>query len=461
MSKQVSVKFLMALAWPAILEQILLTTATYVDTAMIGALGYRATAAVAVNSSITWLILGILTALGVGYSVQVTHGIGAGDEEWVSAASHQALLGALVLGAVLTVSFGFLSRYIPLWLGADSEILSDAQDYLFFYAMGLPFFSILNIFSAVLRCSGDTRTPLYVNTGSNLLNVVLNFLLIFPTRNMTVAGRTFRLWGAGWGVAGAAIATALSYTAAALVVLLVMFRRVSPIQLSLRPAAYRPDRAIILRALRLGYPVALERLSMSGGQLIMTRLVTSLGNISLSANHVAVTAEALSYLPANGISFAATTAVGQAVGAGEEEQARGYGTISGLLGLAAGAAGGVLLFLLATPLARLFARDREVVELAAAMLRIVALAEPMFSLSIVLSGVLRGAGNTKASFFSVVTGMWCVRIPSATFLLRVLHLQLNGVWLAMAVDLVLRGLLCSAWVWRLDWARMCRQAVKE
>ncbi len=459
MSKQVSVRYLMALAWPAILEQLLLTMATYVDTAMIGALGYRATAAVAVNSSTAWLIMGILTALGVGYSVQVTHGLGAKDFDWARRASHQALVGALALGGLLMVCFALLSRHVPVWLGADEEILADAQAYLFCYAMGLPFYALLNVFSAVLRCSGDTKTPLYVNTGANFINVVLNFLLIFPEREVVLAGRTFRIWGAGLKVAGAAIATSASYVVASLVLMAVMLNRASPTRLSVG-GPYRPERSILLRAMRLGFPVALERVAISSGQLIMTRFVTSLGNVALSANHVAVTAEAMSYLPANGISFAATTVVGQEVGAGEEERARRYGDLAGWLGLLAGVLGGLLLFLPAVPLARLFSRDEEVVLLAAAMLRIVAVSEPMFSLSIVLSGVLRGAGNTQAAFISVLVGMWGVRIAAATFLLYWARMELSGVWLAMAADLVVRGIICMVWVKRLDWAQMCRRAVK-
>ena len=298
-----------------------------------------------------------------------------------------------------------------------------------------------------------------MNTGANFINVVLNFLLIFPEREVVLAGRTFRIWGAGLKVAGAAIATSASYAAASLVLMAIMFTRPSPTRLSVR-GPYRPERFILLRAMRLGFPVALERVAISSGQLIMTRFVTSLGNVALSANHVAVTAEAMSYLPANGISFAATTVVGQEVGAGEAERAKRYGDLAGWLGLLAGFLGGLLLFLPAVPLARLFSRDEEVVLLAAAMLRIVAVSEPMFSLSIVLSGVLRGAGNTQAAFISVLVGMWGVRIAAATFLLYWAHMELSGVWLAMAADLVVRGIICMVWVKRLDWAQMCRRAVK-
>lgn len=446
----------MRLAWPAILEQLLLTMATYIDTAMIGALGYQATAAVAVNASTTWLIMGPLGALGVGYSVQVAYSLGARDEARARGISCQALTGALCFGGALMLLFLPLSSHIPVWLGADEEILADAQAYLFFYSMGIPFQALLNVFSAILRCAGDTRTPMYVNVGANLANVLLNYFLIFSPRTVTLAGRTISVWGAGWGVAGASLATALSYALAALVLTALLFARPSPVRLRWGRSCL-PQRDVTRRALSLGLPVAFERVATSSGQLVMTGLVTSLGSVALSANHVAVTAEAISYLPANGIAFAGTTVIGQEVGAKRAEDARRDAKTLGLLGLLAGLIGGGLLYFLAEPLAGFFSPDAEVIQLAAAMLRIVAVAEPMFGLAIVLTGVLRGAGKTAFSFWSVAVGMWCVRVTTALLLLHVLELGLHGVWLAMVADLVSRGAMSVLFVRRLNWQRICER----
>ena len=348
--------------------------------------------------------------------------------------------------------FMLLSYYIPLWLGADEEILADARRYLFFYAAGIPFQTLLTVFSAVLRCAGDTRTPMFVNVGSNFANVVLNFLLIFETRRLVIFGKTYTVYGAGWGVAGAAIATALSYMIAAVVLLTIMFLRASPVQLRRVPC--RLSRAVTSRTIRLGLPVALERVATSSGQLVMTGLVTSLGNIALSANHVAVTAEAISYLPANGIAFAGTTVIGQEVGGGEAERAKHDTKTFAALGLLAGLLGGVLLYTQALSLSGIFSPDEEVIQLAGALLRIVAVAEPMFSLTIVLSGVLRGAGKTGAAFWAVAIGMWCVRIPTAMIFLHGLHWGLHGVWFAMVADLITRGVLSIWWVKRIRWERL-------
>ena len=230
---------------------------------------------------------------------------------------------------------------------------------------------------------------------------------------------------------------------------LIIFIKKSPIQLCLGESFY-PDGRIIRRAVALGLPVILERITLSAGQLIMTRLVTSLGNLALAANHVAVTAEGISYLPAQGISFASTALVGQAVGGRDPERARKYSNISGVVGVIAGGVGGLLLFCFARPLSGVFTPDPQVMALAADMLRIVAISEPFFGLSIVLSGVLRGTGDSRSPFFIVLLGMWGVRILMAPALLYAAGLGLSAVWIAMVADLTVRGILCGVKVKRLD-----------
>lgn len=198
---------LMMLAWPAILEQLLLTLVRYVDTAMVGSLGANATAAVAINASPTWLISSILSAIGVGYSVQVAHSIGAKDKQATARIVRQALLAVLFMGISIMLICLLIAPHLPKWMGAQPDVLPDAVRYLQIYVLSLPFQCGSYTFSAVLRCMGDTKTPLILNTAANLLNVVLNFFLIFPTRPTELFGMSFTAPGAGWGVAGAAIAT--------------------------------------------------------------------------------------------------------------------------------------------------------------------------------------------------------------------------------------------------------------
>lgn len=445
--------YLWRLSWPAIIEQILTTLVSYVDTAMVGVLGAAGTAAVSVNAAPIWLCGGILMGVGVGYSVQVSNAIGAEDHEKVRAIVRQSVLAMVVTGLIALAVFQGISPFLPKWLGAKPEVLPEAVNYLRHYSMAMPFIAGSYIFSAILRCMGNTKTPLYFNTAANLLNIVLNFFLIYPTRPVVLLGVTFTVPGAGLGVTGAAIASAIALSCAGLALLLAGTRQ-GRWRISLQED-FRPDRAIIRQAVRLGVPTAAERATVNIGQVLMTAVVASLSTVSLAANHIAVTAEGLCYLPAYGISYAGIALVGQAVGAGSEEDAQAYGTLAARLGFLLTVGTGAALFLGAPILAGLFNTDPEVVSQAALMLRIVSVSEPFFALSIILSGTLRGAHDARYPMVVSLFCMWCIRVPFAPLLVYKAGLGLAGVWIAMAADLVIRGIWCTL-RWRSGtWKKRC------
>ena len=425
------------LALPAILEQILTTMVNYVDTAMVGSLGAGATAAVGINSPVIWLLNGAMQGVGVGYSVLVAHAIGARDEGRARHTIVQSVTAILACGLVLLALMLALSGLIPRWLGAEPDVLPQAAAYLRIYSLSLPFGASLAIMGAIVRCMGNARLPLLLNTAANLTNMALNFLLIYPTR--TIGG--VRVWGAGLGVAGAAAATAVSIIVAGGCMLLSMFLRRDGFRLSPREE-WRPDPDLVRRAARLGLPYIAERFAINFGQIATTWIIGTVGTVAMAANHIAVTAEGLCYLPAYGISYAATTLVGQSVGAGDTEGARKYGSLSGWCGFLLCAATGGLLFLFAPQLASIFNDDPAVVAEAAQVLRIVAPAEPFFAAFIVMAGALRGAGDTKFPMFLCLGCMWGVRVVLSPILVFGLGVGLAGVWTAMAADLVFRGTGC-------------------
>lgn len=443
------------LSWPAIIEQVLATMVSYVDTAMVGVLGASATAAVSVNAASIWLINGILAGVGVGYSVQVSNAIGARDIEKGRAVIRQSLLAALVAGGAALILFQILAGFIPLWLGAEPDVLPHAAGYLRWYTTCMPFAAMGAIFSAVLRCMGNTKAPLYLNTLANLLNIVFNFFLIYDSRPFTIGALTVTIPGAGLGVEGAAIASALSWAAAGLTLWYAAFHQGDAFRISLRGESFRPDRAIIRQAVHLGLPSAIERATINLGQIAMTYVVASLGTVALAANQIANTAEGLCYLPAYGISYAGIALVGQSVGAKNKEDARGYGSLAGKMAFVLCLGTAVLLFLLARPLASLFNSDPAVVDLAALVLRIVAVCEPLFAVAIVFSGTLRGANDVRFPMVVSLICMWGVRIVLAPILVYKFDLGLAGVWIAMDADLILRGVLCTL-RWRSGrWETLC------
>lgn len=426
------------LTWPAIIEQLLGMMVSFIDTAMVGAMGAASTAAVSVVSSSIWLVGGIMAGVGVGYSVQVANAVGAEDHPRARRVIRQGALAVVAVGLLALAVMEGLSAFLPRWLGAEPEVYPLAVSYLRFYCIGMPFSAALSVFSAILRCTGDTKTPLMLNGLANVVNIILNFFLIYPSRTW----HGIFIPGAGLGVAGAAAASAASLILAGLLVIrTVFFNKNKPVSLG-PDEGYRPDGEIIRTAALLGLPYIGERVTINLGQILMTSLVAHVGTVALAANHIATTAEGMCYLPAYGVSFAATALVGQAVGANSREDARAYGKLSGLMGFCMCLGTGALLFLLAAPIGRIFTPDEAVIAETAKVLRIVAFSEPFFALSIVLSGALRGARDVRFPMGVALGCMWGIRAVLACVLVYLFDWGLEAVWLAMALDLTARGILC-------------------
>lgn len=434
------------LSWPAIIEQILATMVSYVDTAMVGALGMTASAAVSVNAAPMWLINGVLAGVATGYAVQISHAVGAGNDGRVKAVIRQGVLASVFCGLLSFAIYRAMAWHLPMWLGAQGPVLTEARRYLRIYTYSLIFEGGSAIFSAVLRCMGNTKTPLILNTAANVLNVILNFFFIYETRTVSLLGLEIVIPGTGMGVAGAALGTVGAWALAGLTTTRAALHQGK--RYAIQPGeSFRPDGEIIRQAVRLGLPSAAERAMVNAGQIAMTGVVASIDSgVALAANQIATTAEGLCYLPAYGIASASTAMVGQSVGSEDRENARAYGALSAKLGFALCVATAACLFLFAHPLASLFNSDSAVVDEAARVLRIVSVAEPFFALSIILTGALRGARDVKFPMWVSMICMWGVRIPLAPALVFWAGWGLSGVWFAMSCDLILRGLFC-AWRW--------------
>ena len=227
-----------SLAWPTMLEQLMQTAVQYIDTAMVGSLGTEATAAVGATSTVNWLISSTISALGVGFLSFIARSCGAHDQEGARRASSQAVLAALVSGTLFTAVTLSLSGVIPVWMQIDPAIRGLASRYFFIlYLPMLPRAATI-LFGTVLRAAGDTKTPMKIGVLVNLINVVLNFFLIYPTRTLRLFSFSVTLPGAGMGVTGAAAASAVAFTVGGVLITLVLWRHplCSPRGQSLRPA---------------------------------------------------------------------------------------------------------------------------------------------------------------------------------------------------------------------------------
>lgn len=431
---------ILKLAWPTILEQIAFTILQFADTAMVGALGAAYSAAVGISSPFFWMVNGIISATGIGFSVQVAQAIGAGEYSKAQRVMQHAVLAAAGMG-ILALFFCFGSSFLlPSLMGAEADILPLARSYMMVLSLSVFFNAFEVISSSLLRSMGNTRAPMAANLIAIFLNIILNYLLIYPTHLVTLGDSSFLVWGAGLGVAGAAWGTSLSIGVAGVLVLIPLLSRQNPLPLVLDRQLFTLERPILARALELGLPVALERAVSALGQVFFLRIVSTLGTVAVAAHHIAITAEGLSYLPSFGFSLSATTLVGQAVGAGLPEQSKRFGNISARLGLWCMSASGIVLFVFAAPLMALFTPDPGVIALGATVLRVVAFAQPMQAFAIIYSGALRGAGNARWPFYISLVGVWGIRLVLGSLFVFVLGWGLAGAWMAMVVDLCFRGL---------------------
>lgn len=448
-TRREDLRTMLQLTWPALCENLLATMVQFVDTAMVGALGAMATAAVAVNATPMWLLNGIISALGVGGTALVARMVGARDEAGAVEACRQVFLGALALSMLLFAVVMLLAGMVPVWMRADPALHADASAYMRIVALGfIPHFTGMAM-GAVLRGAGDTRTPMVIAAGANLLNVVLNYLLIFKTHPVQLFSLSFTMWGAGLGVRGAAISTAISTGLAGILLVLLMTRARSRLHLDVKKLRFHWQ--VMSRILHVGFPAALERITINVGQLLYVGMVAALGTVQLAAHHLSITVESLSYMPGFAFGVAATTLVGQSLGAREPDVAAARGGLTIGISVLVMSLIGVVMYVFAPSLIALLTPDAAVRSLGTELIRICAVEQPFMAISMVGAAALRGAGDTKMPFIASLVGMWGVRLVLAWLLAVRLGLGVNGAWYAMVADMAVRGVLMGVRFLRGKW----------
>ena len=398
---------ILSLAWPTMLEQLMQTAVLYIVTAMVGALGTTATAAVGATNTVNWLVNSTVSAIGVGFLAFIAKACGAGDRESARRSVSQAVLAVLVTGVLFTVISVSLSGMVPVWMQGDPAIQGlAAQYFMIIYLPMLPRTASI-LFGTVLRAAGDTRTPMKIGVLVNVINVILNVLLIYPSRTLILFGQTIPIWGAGWGVIGAATASAVSFTVGGICITVVLWRHplVSP-----KGHGLRPDMEILRPCLKVAFPNMLQRFGTSLGYVVFAAMINSLGEVSTAAHTIANTVESAFYIPGYGMQTAAATLAGNAYGARDERRMKSLASMFipieiGLMVLSGGA-----LFAMAPWLMDLFSDSPQVIRLGATVLRMVALSEPFYGFSIIVEGMMQGVGKTLAPFVFNIIGMWGVRI---------------------------------------------------
>ena len=436
MSQSEKLWLIVSLSIPSILAQISATVMFFIDASMVGHLGAKASAAIGLVETTGWLMGGLAHAASLGFSVQVAHFIGANDIEAARRVLRQSLVCCLAWALLMSLTSIAIAPFLPYWLGGSEEIAHDASLYFAIIGFCGIFFQMEGLAGSMLKCSGNMKIPSALNIGMCVMDVIFNYIFIYVL---------------DMGVAGAAIGTGIAELITACLMLYFLLVRSKMLAIFRGPkSSFRPTFDVVSTAVKIGAPMGLQHLLMGSAQIVSTIIVAPLGTIAIATHSLAITVESLCYMPGYGIAEAATTLVGQGIGAGQKALTRSFARMSVGMGISVMTVMGVLMWIFAPELMSLMSPVEEVIAQGTQVLRIEAWAEPMFAAAIVCNGVFIGAGDTLIPAAMSLVSMWAVRLTLAAMLAP--RFGLKGVWTAMAIELTFRGCIFLARLFKGPWA---------
>ena len=442
MTQREKLWLIVSLSIPSILAQISATVMFFIDASMVGHLGAKASAAIGLVETTGWLMGGLAMAANMGFSVQVAHFIGANDFEAARRVLRQSLVCCFIWALMVSIIALCISTHLPYWLGGSDDIAHDASVYFAIFGVAGLFFQMEGLAGSMLKCSGNMKIPSILNISMCLMDVVFNYIFIYVL---------------DLGVMGAAMGTGMAELITAGLMLYFLLVKSKMLSLKGRPGSFKPKEDTIRTAIKIGAPMGLQHLLMGGAQVVSTLIVAPLGTIAIAAHSLSITVESLCYMPGYGIAEAATTLVGQGIGAGQKILTRSFAYMSVGLGIAVMTFMGILMWIFAPELMGIMSPVEEVIAQGTQVLRIEAWAEPMFAAAIVANGVFIGAGDTMIPAAMSLCSMWFVRLTLAATLAP--RYGLKGVWAAMAVELFFRGVMFLTRLFKGGWSEKLKVKV--
>jgi putative MATE family efflux protein len=420
-------KVILKLAWPVIAEHSLATITHIVDLMMVGRLGASAVAAIGLTMQPVFFSTALASALGVGTTALVSRFIGSDENKKAASVLQQSILLSIIFSIVFAAIFYFFAPSLLTLMGGESEVVKLGTGYLRVMTPGFIFMVLAFIITAALRGAGETKTPMKVNILVNILNIGGNYLFIFGNFGFP------RL-----GVNGAALATTLSRSVGGIILLFLAFSNYSVLKMKLK-SFFTFDIELIKRVLKIGIPTAMEESVRRLAQLLFVRVIASLGTTAFAAHQISLNAESISYMPGFGIAVATTTIVGQNLGAKNPSGAEKGSFEAWKIGSMIMGSMGLIFLVFPEQLISLYTSDPEIIRFAALNLRIIALAQIPMGTHFIFAGALRGAGDTRAVFYSTAISTWIFRLLLGYILVHPLGFGLLGAWAAMVIDWTVRG----------------------
>lgn len=413
----------LSITWPALVELVMATLFGMVDMIMVGKLSSAAITAVGITNQPFMLLLAIFSAINVGGTTLVAWNIGSGNREKASFITRQIVVINAILGILMSAIGVIFAHQVVVFMGAEADTIKDATIYFQIISAGLVFQAVTMGITAALRGAGETKIPMLYNIGSNVLNVLGNFVFIYGN-----------LGAPKMGVAGAALSTTISRWVACFVGLgIIYFSNRFAISIEIKER-FKFNLGIIKEIFNIGLPSALEQFVLQSGLMMFARTVSGLGTMKFAAHQIGLNICGLSFSPSMAFGVAATTLVGQSLGANEEEKAKQYADMIHHMAVMLACVMGGVFILFSYQLALLYTEDVAVAAAASIILKIMALAQPGQSTQLSLAGVLRGAGDTMYPLYASIFGIWIFRVCVAYVFVNIFHWGLIGAWVALVFD---------------------------
>lgn len=424
---------LLRLAIPIIISNMLQTAYQVVDTFWVGRLSAEAVAAVSFCFPISFLLIALGGGLPIAGTVLLAQYTGRGDEDAMNHVAAQTLLLVFLISLVLAAIGYTLATPMMHLMGAAPDVLPDAVRFFQIAVLGFIFVFAFFAYQALMRGRGIVYPPMFIVFVTVVINFALDPLLIFG-------------WGPipRMGVAGSAMATLLTQMLAAGIGLTLMVRGRHGIHLKWRNLA--PDLDLMRQIFRIGFPSSVEQSTQALGMTVMTMLVSGFGTIPVAAYGIGVRVMSCALVPAIGLSVAASALVGQNIGANQLARAERTNLISCAVAFVSLTLAGLLAFFAAPSIARFFIPEGgAVIEQSAIFIRAIALTFGFIGLQQVLTGSLRGAGDTVAPMVLAMISLWVLRFPLAYVLSARTYLHVRGIWYAFPVTTVISAAMAGGW----------------
>ena len=429
-------ELIVELSIPSMLAQITTVMMFFIDAAMVGHLGAAASASIGLVETTTWLMGSILSAVSLGFSVQVAHFIGANDFTRARQVFRHALVCGVAFSVLMALVGASIHQSLPYWLGGKDDIAPMSSGYFLIFSLTLPAVLLFHLMSAMLKSAGEMRVPSLLSIMMCGLDVAFNYLFIYVLK---------------LGVVGAALGTMSAYffTVIPMAWQAICKNKIIALRLDRTPFVWMGS--YVRNAVKISFPVAVQNILMGSAQVVSTLIVAPLGNVAIAANSFAITAESLCYMPGYGVGDAATTLVGQTYGAGRSDLCKNFAHLTIGVGMLVMAFMGVVMFVFAPEMIGFLSPVEEIRLLGAMVLRIEAFAEPFFAAAIVSYAVCVASGDTLKPAAMSLFSRWCVRLTLADVLAQ--SYGLRGVWVAMATELTFRGTIFLLRIRRGSWLK--------